>query len=173
MENNCIQEKISNQKCLLEKRFSELSSLEKCELIVEILNKSWLKFTIKTIQKSLLILFILGIVAGFLEKPFDVLENLNTWVGFILGIIATFFSIISMFLSFYNLEKAKESEDEIKKTLGEIKEIIRKTENNLNSNLEKISSEIKTGNKELLNSVKNSSLYSNISSKNDSEITQY
>lgn len=33
---------------------------------------------------------------------------MNNWVGIILGLVATMMSIISLFLSFYNLERERE-----------------------------------------------------------------
>jgi flagellar basal body-associated protein FliL len=51
------------------------------------------------------------------------LDNMNTFVSIILGIVATTISIVSMFMSFYNLEKAEESENKQKETFNNMLQI--------------------------------------------------
>lgn len=173
---NCIDSRLSRQQCPIDKKFSDLNSLEKCELLVEWVNQNWMKHTILIIGKTLIGVFFIGIISEtFFKGKFDMLSNLNTWVGFILGLVATIFSVISMFLSFYNLEKAKESEEEIKKTLIEIKDTIFNTENNLKNTLNEISYSIKDGNNEILKTVNDPSKYSyyHNEKQSKSEITQY
>ncbi|MGL5901599.1 MAG: hypothetical protein ACRCZO_02850 [Cetobacterium sp.] len=141
--NKCIVDKLKSQRCPIDTKFSELKPLEKFELFVEWIKYKWLTYSIIFIFFSLIILFYLGIYVEVTKKgDFDILKNLNTWVGFILGLIATIFSIISMFLSFYNIEKAKESEEkqqnisvkileDIQSALKETNSIISKQETNI------------------------------------------
>lgn len=159
--NKCIVEKLETQKCPIDKTFSELKPLEKFELFVEWIKHQWLTYTIGLIFVSLIALFGIGVYVDITKNiEFDIFKNLNTWVGFILGLIATIFSIISMFLSFYNIEKAKESEDkqkeisdkilkDIQEALSKTNEIISKQEstllstlNNLFHQMEKIENKI-------------------------------
>jgi cell shape-determining protein MreC len=67
-----------------------------------------------------------GIISMFIASLFVKmvsLDNMNTFVSIILGIVATTISIVSMFMSFYNLEKAEESENKQKETFNNMLQI--------------------------------------------------
>lgn len=173
---NCIYEKLNNEQCPINKKVSELKPLEKCELLVEWIQRNWMKQTILVIKNTLIIMFMIGIIAEtFFGKTFNILSNLNTWVGFILGLVATIFSIISMFLSFYNLEKAKESEDTIKKTLKTIEDSVAKSEVNLQTLLKNEFEKIERMNGQILTSIdpSNSSNYQALLKKKKADVTTY
>lgn len=116
---NCeyIKEK-EKQNCpvKLKEILSNMNSLEKTKMYVEIFHLKWGKMTLHTIVWSLLIIFTATIVDIFFGTGINdkynlkIFSSLQVWVGLILGIIATLFSIISMFLSFYNLQQQQESE---------------------------------------------------------------
>lgn len=59
----------------------------------------------------------------YLDKPLT-LDTVNNWVSLILGLVATIFSIISMWLSFYSLEKANEKNEENIHSMNKLKEEI-------------------------------------------------
>ena len=168
MGKKCMFDRLNSAVCPIDKKFSELKTLEKYELFIEWIKGNWLKQTSFILGISLFSLFCIGLYSENIGSKFDILKNLNTWVGFILGIIATLFSIISMFLSFYSLEKSKESEDAMKETLISIKETMAKTETILLREFE----EIKNNNKEILSKVDKPENYNNNNSL-DSGITQY
>ena len=55
------------------------------------------------------------------------INNLNSFIGIVLGIIALTASIVSMFLSFYSIEKSEESDKDINLMLQEMKNIQQQT----------------------------------------------
>lgn len=78
-----------------------------------------------------------GIVSFFVASlviDSATMETLNGFVSIILGLVALTTSIVSMFLSFYSIERAEESDKELNKMLQEMK--------NIQSNTEKIVSKI-------------------------------
>mgnify|MGYP003316930309 CR=1 FL=1 len=68
------------------------------------------------------------------------LQTINNWIGIILGLVATIASIISLYLSFYNLEREQEQNRENNKLLIDLRETIvelKKSQIEINSKLEK------------------------------------
>ncbi|WRK55306.1 hypothetical protein SD457_11185 [Coprobacillaceae bacterium CR2/5/TPMF4] len=49
---------------------------------------------------------------------------MNSWVGIVLGLVATIIGIISMFLSFYNLDQSIKTQQETLEKINGIKEDI-------------------------------------------------
>jgi uncharacterized membrane-anchored protein YhcB (DUF1043 family) len=49
---------------------------------------------------------------------------MNSWVGIVLGLVATVIGIISMFLSFYNLDQSIKTQNETVRMINELKEDI-------------------------------------------------
>jgi len=88
-------------KSTLEDSEQQLSRLEK---IVTLIKLVWGLILSVIISLGIIVLF-------YFSLKYDkniTLVNMNNWVGIILGFVATFMSIISMFLSFYNLEKTND-----------------------------------------------------------------
>lgn len=169
MGKKCMFERLNDSVCPIDKKFSELKVLEKYELFTEWIRQRWLNWIFYIVTSSFILLFIIGIYAENIGSKFDILKNLNTWVGFILGGIATIFSIISMFLSFYSLEKSKESEDSTKETLIEIKDTVYKLESILKTEFETL----KNKNQEILSKVDNPEKYKETPRFSNDEFTRY
>lgn len=71
---------------------------------LEWFRKHWGIIVSFVVAISIIALFI----ASFVTTQKIEIDIMNNWVGIILGFVATFMSIISMYLSFYNLEKSNE-----------------------------------------------------------------
>lgn len=116
---------------------SKISSpSKKTEMVINFFKENWKFWTLISVFLGLAIIFILAIVSSiwqieclsipFTEKTIDlkIFDALQKWVGFSLGIIATLFSIISMYLSFYNLEQQMYSESKVRELNEEMKKTI-------------------------------------------------
>lgn len=57
------------------------------------------------------------------DKPLT-LDTINNWVSLILGLVATIFSILSMWISFHSLDKSNEQNEENIKSMNALKEEI-------------------------------------------------
>ncbi|KYM48754.1 hypothetical protein [Fusobacterium necrophorum] len=134
--------------CNIIDSYEKISPLKKIQLTVDFFHFKWGSWTIKLVFWGLAIVFI-GAIFNFYfsEKapfPLEVFGALQIWVGFILGIVATLFSIISMYLSFYNLELQKDSEKESREFLKSIKkEIVSEVKIEVSNRLDIISEEMK------------------------------
>lgn len=73
----------------------------------------WGSFVVYVISTSLISLFL----ASFVSKQNITLNDINTWVSLILGMVALVIGVISLFLSFYNVDQAYQSQ---KDSLSEI-----------------------------------------------------
>lgn len=54
------------------------------------------------------------------------LDTINDWVSLILGLVATIFSVLSMWLSFHSLDKSNERNEESIRNMNSLKEEILK-----------------------------------------------
>ena len=75
---------------------------ENSEKIIKWCKKNWKFVIFFPIIVGIIILFSVSII--YKEEIY--ISTMNSWVSIILGLTATFMSIISMYLSFYNLEKS-------------------------------------------------------------------
>lgn len=128
------------RECSVIDSYEKISPLKKIQLTVDFFHFKWGKWTIKLLFWGLFIIFVGAIFDFYFSKteplPLEVFGALQIWVGFILAIIATLFSIISMYLSFYNLELQKEAEKESRNFLQGIKdEIVEKVKNEVEKQL--------------------------------------
>lgn len=115
-----------NETCEIFNSYENLSTLKKTELIIDVFKIKWGKWTIKIISWGLIIIFVAAIGDYFLRNrdlsiELKIFGALQIWVGFALGIIAMLFSIISMYLSFYNLELQKDAEKNNLETFNSLK----------------------------------------------------
>ncbi|WP_300345169.1 hypothetical protein [Fusobacterium sp.] len=139
-----------NETCEIFNSYESLSTLKKTELIIDVFKIKWGKWTIKIISWGLIIIFITAIMDYFLKNrdlsiELKIFGALQIWVGFALGIIAMLFSIISMYLSFYNLELQKDTEKNNLETFNSLK-------NNIVNEIRKdVITELKAINKDMLN----------------------
>lgn len=72
------------------------------------------------IASGVISLFIAGII---FDKKITI-SIMNSWVGIVLGLVATVIGIISMFLSFYNLDQSIKTQNETVRMINELKEDI-------------------------------------------------
>lgn len=89
----------------------------------------WAIITTIIITQSLIFLFIVSFV---FNKNIE-LVTMNNWISLILGFVATFLSIISMLLSFYNLEKSNELNLENSKSIILMQDTLIKNMESLNN----------------------------------------
>ena len=123
---------------------TENQKLKDLEVEVKWWEKSWSKFIFITVYITLVALFISNILTN---KPV-VLDEWNQWISFILGLVATLISIISVNLSFYSIEKTNQINQENLKTINGIKNSI---EDKINKIPEKTLDELKKYDKRLTN----------------------
>lgn len=91
--------------------------------ILGYLNKIWFQLVISLSILSIFALFI----CSFIYDKNITLSVMNSWVGLILGIVATLLSIISTLMSFYNLEKTNESNEKNASIMNELHSSIKTT----------------------------------------------
>lgn len=134
----------SEGKCNIFDSYEKISLLKKTELIIELFRIRWGKWTVRIINWGLVVIFIVAIVDYFMSNkslPIElkIFGALQIWVSFALGIVAMLFSIISMYLSFYNLELQKEAEKKSINTFNSLKdEIVDKIKDEVKKELEEI-----------------------------------
>ena len=126
-EENCEYKK--EKRCSIFNSYSDLPPDKKTEVIIEFFKIKWGKWTIRTVIFGLSIIFIVSIVKAIFDPTISdeelrLFNALQVWVSFILGIIASLFSIISMYLSFYNLEQQQQAEKNTKNSFTELREKI-------------------------------------------------
>ena len=63
------------------------------------------------------------------------LDEINTWVGIVLGLVALIIGIISLFLSFYNVEQSNEVQRQTIDIMNIVKEDIMKKINDVQSDI--------------------------------------
>lgn len=80
----------------------------------------WGTFVIFVTSTSIIAIFIISI---YFDKKIE-LEIINNWVSVILGLVATFGSVASLFLSFYNVDQANDMQVKYKEEIRKIKEEI-------------------------------------------------
>lgn len=127
------------EKCSIFNSYSELPPDKKTEVTIEFFKLKWGKWTIRTAVFGLGVIFIVSIIKAIFDPEISIEElklfnALQIWVSFILGIIASLFSIISMYLSFYNLEQQQQAEKNTKDSFNELKE---KIVNSINEEMKK------------------------------------
>lgn len=95
---------------------NERDSSKKLDDEVEKMRRFWWPFSMFVIAMGVISLFTAGII---FDKKISI-SIMNSWVGIVLGLVATVIGIISMFLSFYNLDQSIKTQD---KTLASINNI--------------------------------------------------
>lgn len=169
MSNECNFKK-NIDACDIFNEYEKLKPLQKLSIAVEIFKYKWGKYTFIVLFVSLGLIFILGVISNLIDIKiivneqnkkllcikgfFEMFDLMQLWVSLGLGIVAMIFSIISMFLSFYNLELQKEGEKENKDQLlkltgnivenvrGEVKENLKVIKEEMNGHFQKIESSI-------------------------------
>ena len=92
----------------------------KFDLLIEKIRQFWWKYILYIIGTSIMLLFILSFI---FDKSISI-NTMNSWVGIVLGLVATIIGVISMILSFYNLknEMIKKIDKSFKETQDIVKE---------------------------------------------------
>ncbi|NRQ52932.1 MULTISPECIES: hypothetical protein [Brevibacillus] len=96
---------------------NERESLKKLERAISFFQKHWGVLVLWMVPSSLVLILALSIV-----YKSEQLDAFNAWISLILGFVATLLSIISTFLSFYNLEKANELNDENRQLMQKVED---------------------------------------------------
>lgn len=99
--------------------------LNKLDSAIEIFKKYWLIIVTGLVIITLAAMFIISFI--YSEDKEITLNLINSWVSLILGIVATLLSIISMFLSFYNLERANEMNENSLESMKELQKNVEAT----------------------------------------------
>lgn len=124
-----------------------MNKCENCEDRPKQLEK--LDIAIQKAKPYSIVLIILVIIAGILiifacsifKNEIPGLEEMNQFVGIVLGVVATIVSVVSMLISFYGLEKTEESERRQREILQQIIDIEKETKRSA----EEIERRVRTG----------------------------
>ena len=95
--------------------------------VINFWKKTWGSLVAFIILVSIIALFI----ASFVLDKCITLSVMNEWVSLILGMVATIMSVISLFLSFYNVEQSNEVQKETVKIMTDVKEDMAERINNI------------------------------------------
>lgn len=108
---------------------------DKLDIIISQLHKFWWKYALYIMATSIILLFIFSFI---FDKVISI-NTMNSWVGVVLGLVATVIGIISMFLSFYNLDQSIKTQDKTLETIDRIKnEIIASVDRNSEKTINEI-----------------------------------
>jgi len=126
-----------------------LNTLDKVELAIVLFNRTWIKWTTIIVFGCLFLIFLIALIRAFFNPPLDnpllaTFDALQIWSSFGLGTVAMIFSIFSMVLSFYNLEKQIEESEKSERRLERMKsDIVRELKHEVQVELESLRKEIK------------------------------
>lgn len=101
----------------LSKQRKKLEGADKIENTIEGFRAFWGEFIIYVLATSIIGIFIVSIV----KRDNVTLADINSWVSIVLGLVALIVGIISLWLSFYNVDQANKSQRAIEKTADVIK----------------------------------------------------
>lgn len=85
--------------------------------IVKKFEQFWGPFVTYVLATSIICLFIASIV----DEDNISLSDMNNWVSIVLGLVALIVGIISLWLSFYNVDQAKRAQDEVQETVRKVR----------------------------------------------------
>ena len=123
--------------------------------VISFWKKHWGSLVAFIILESIIALFIASLV---LDKCIT-LSVMNEWVSLIVGMVAMIMGVISLFLSFYNVEQSNDVQRETVEIMTKVKEEIQLKLNELQLDMNKQFSDIKhynySGKSKELESVEN------------------
>jgi len=99
-------------------------AVHKVERVVYFFKRTWATWIFSIIGASVVLLFSFSLI---FDKKIE-LQIINNWIGIILGLVATIASIISLFLSFYNLELEREESKENRSLMEGLRATLRELE---------------------------------------------
>ena len=102
---------------IVEETIDEQTKFDK---IVQHVREFWWHYVLYIMGTSIIVLFICSFI---FDKSVSI-EIMNSWVGIVLGVVATIIGIISMFLSFYNLDQSIKTQEKTLETIDNIKKEI-------------------------------------------------
>lgn len=88
--------------------------------IIKNIKQFWWKYVLYTLTTGIVLLF----TASFVFNKEITLNVMNSWIGVILGLVALVIGVISMFLSFYNLDQSINTQKETLSNIDSIKKEI-------------------------------------------------
>lgn len=100
---------------------------------IEFFRVFWGKFVIYVLATSVIGLFL----GSIYFKQVIGIEEINSWVSIVLGLVALIIGIISLFLSFYNVDQAIESQKQSMDIMENVKEDIQEKINTLGETMQK------------------------------------
>lgn len=107
----------------------------KLDCIVEHMRNFWWMYVIYAVTTGIIALFIYSFIY---DKEITV-NVMNSWVGTILGLVALVIGVISMFLSFYNLDQSIRTQKETISKMDQMKtEIINYVKESSNETIDEI-----------------------------------
>ena len=101
----------------LSKHRKKLEGTDKIENTIENFRAFWGEFIIYVLATSIIGIFIVSLV----KRDNVTLADINSWVSIVLGLVALIVGIISLWLSFYNVDQANKSQRGIEKTADAIR----------------------------------------------------
>ena len=123
--------------------------------VINLWKKIWGRLVALVILESIIALFI----ASFVLDKRITLSVMNEWVSLIVGMVAMIMGVISLFLSFYNVEQSNDVQRETVEIMTKVKEEIQLKLNELQLDMNKQFSDIKhynySGESKELESVEN------------------
>lgn len=114
--------KASTEKEEEEKNKKSRLSLDGLNNALNKVKRIWFQTVSILVISSISLLFIISFI--YSEDKSLTLETMNSWVSLILGIVATFMSVISMWMSFYNLERTNEINEINTEQMKELKDTL-------------------------------------------------
>ena len=101
----------------LSKQRKKLEGTDKIENTIENFRSFWGEFIIYVLATSIIGIF----VASLVKRDNITLADINSWVSIVLGLVALIVGIISLWLSFYNVDQANKSQRVIERAADVIK----------------------------------------------------
>lgn len=105
-----------------------LTSRKKLSSRIDFFKMFWGPFVAYVVATSIILLFI----ASFALNEVITLTIMNEWVSMILGMIALIIGVISLYLSFFNVDQANQSQNEMLGKMQELVRSVRKMEEQMN-----------------------------------------
>lgn len=100
---------------------------------IDFFRSFWGKFVIYVLATSIIGLFL----GSIYFKQVIGLNEINSWVSIVLGLVALIIGIISLFLSFYNVDQAIDSQKQSMEIMEKVKKDIQETIGTLGTKMQK------------------------------------
>lgn len=101
---------------LIKKKTEKKYGDSKLSNTVKWLENFWGPFVLYVLATSIICLFIVSLV----DEDNITLSDMNNWVSIVLGLVALIVGVISLWLSYYNVEQANKSQEAVEKEVKRI-----------------------------------------------------